>query len=94
MLTLCAVATINGNYPGATGVIPELRDACFTVTGTFDGATVALQVSHDDGITWVAVASGAFTAAGTLRMQLGADMKIRAVITSAGASTSLTVKAS
>lgn len=93
VVTLASAATANGNYPSAAGIKPTLRDLCVIAQGTFGGATVTLEASVDD-VVWVAIASGTFTAAGTLRLQLGETMSLRAVITSASGSTSITVKAS
>ena len=68
--------------------LTESRGAV-SVTGTFDGATAAIQMSIDDGTTWVETDS--VTSASMNVFQFIKRGKIRAVISSAGASTSLTV---
>jgi regulation of enolase protein 1 (concanavalin A-like superfamily) len=60
------------------------------VRGTFNGATVKLQAS-DDGTNWVDVQYAAFTAALAVLFELPIGSKIRANVSGAGASTSLTV---
>jgi hypothetical protein len=66
--------------------------AALLAWGTFDGATVALQVSPDNGTTWLAcegarVAAASLTAAGTVIVDVPAGLSVRAAITSAGAGT-------
>ena len=64
----------------------------FIVEGTWNGATVKLQVSPDGGTTWLDVGSDVtLTAAGIGNFELGgsSNFKIRADLSSAGGSTSL-----
>lgn len=66
------------------------------VSGTFDGCTVTIEGSID-GTTFSALkdANGnsiAFTAAGLVVMVLAGVTQLRATVSSAGASTSVTVK--
>ena len=59
------------------------------VSGTFDSCTVALEVSPDDGTTWVAVGGDAsLTAAGCVSFELN-PCKVRLTLSSAGAATSI-----
>lgn len=60
------------------------------VRGTFGGATVKIQVS-DDGTNWVDLQYAAFTAAIATLMELPIGTLIRANISGAGGSTSITV---
>jgi len=59
-------------------------------TGTFDGATVSLEMKGQH-TEWVAVADSSFTQAGTASL-LGGGFKIRGVVTSAGASTDVNLE--
>ena len=59
------------------------------VSGTFDGATVALEASIDGGTTFISCTE--VTEAAIKAFQATRGTKIRATISSAGASTSLTV---
>lgn len=59
------------------------------ISGTFDGATVALEASIDGGTTYISCTS--VTEAAIKAFQATSDTRIRATISSAGASTSLTV---
>lgn len=59
--------------------------AAFVAWGTFGGATVALEVSPDNGTTWVAVegartAATSLTAAGTVVADVPAGLMVRASI--------------
>ena len=59
------------------------------VSGTFDRCTGDLEVSPDDGTTWVAVGGDAsLTAAGCVSFELN-PCKVRLTVSSAGASTSI-----
>lgn len=58
--------------------------------GTFGGATVKIQVS-DDGTNWVDLQYSAFTAAVAILMELPINTLIRANVSGAGGSTSITV---
>lgn len=70
------------------------RSYNFMLWGEFDGATVTLQQSPDEGDTWIDIPMGsgvaAFTDEATLIIDfLGVGTQIRAAITGEGASTSL-----
>lgn len=60
------------------------------VRGTFGGATVKIQVS-DDGTNWVDLQYAAFTAAIATLMELPINTLIRANVSGASGSTSITV---
>lgn len=64
-VTLLSNASATGSgkrWPGGRSM--------FIVSATFGGGTVKLQTLAGDGTTWVDVASGSLTAAGTLTMDL------------------------
>lgn len=58
------------------------------ITGTFDSSTVSLQVSPDDGTTWITVSGSSVTAADCKNFDLN-SCDIRLAITAAGGSTSI-----
>ena len=58
------------------------------VTGTFDSATVSLQISPDDGVTWITISGSSVTAADCKNFDLN-SCNLRLAITSAGSSTVL-----
>lgn len=62
--------------------------------GTFDGASIALE-SSPNGTTWapLPIEDGAFTEPGVWNVTLHAPVWLRAVVSDAGASTSVTVTA-
>lgn len=55
---------------------------CF---GTFDGATVTVEVSPDNGTTWFAIDLVSFTAKGSMNMEARAT-DIRGVVAGGGGS--------
>jgi L-fucose isomerase-like protein len=65
----------------------------FTVqaSGTFGGATVALQVSLDGGTTYTAVDDGSFTAAKVINLDVG-KCKARLATSSASGTTAVAVQ--
>ena len=72
----------------------DFADRNIQVTGTFDGATATVQGSNDDGATWFSLTDPqgnalAFSAAGGSLITEVPDLT-RVLVTSAGASTSLT----
>lgn len=69
--------------------IEAIRGAV-AVTGTFDGAEVDIEMSIDGGTTYVSTET--ITAASIKIFQFIKRGLVRAVVSSAGASTSLTVK--
>jgi len=63
------------------------REGSIFIFGTFDGCTVTLQDSMD-GTEWFDLPSGAFTVKSRVNLQTHAK-QLRAVVSSAGASTSV-----
>lgn len=50
---------------------------CFAIDGTFDGATCTLQMLSPDGTSWLSITGAAFTAEGTVIVELpGARMRV------------------
>ena len=84
---LFSARTTNGN---SSSVSHPGGPALLVVRGTFDGATVKIQVS-DDGTNWVDLQYASFTAATAVIMDLPINTLIRANVASAGAGTSITV---
>ena len=85
MLTLLSNQTANGS-----GTAQEWSGGWsnFTVTGTFNGATVVLEMSRDGGTTYSTVAT-VTAAADPPNVQLPAGVLVRATLSSAGGSTDL-----
>lgn len=83
-----------GNGNGTTYAIPESgnrnKEAIRTlfVYGTFDGATVKLQASSDEGSNWIDVPDASFTAAGAVNI-VGHLPHVRGVVTGGGGSVSI-----
>jgi hypothetical protein len=67
-------------------------DVLVSYGGNFDGATITLQILEQG--SWEPVTDGIFTAPGQKLLQLAYGIEIRAVITSAGANTSLNLSIS
>lgn len=63
------------------------REGSLFIFGTFNGCTVTIQDSMD-GSTWFDIPSGAFTAKARVNYQTHAKY-VRATVSSAGASTSV-----
>tara|TARA_R100001086_G_scaffold248981_2_gene187264 strand:+ start:61 stop:369 length:309 start_codon:yes stop_codon:yes gene_type:complete len=65
----------------------DVGEGQFVVSGTFDSATVKLQMSPDSGTTWIDVGTAStFTVDGAASFSLN-SCKVRANVSSAGAST-------
>jgi hypothetical protein len=64
------------------------RVVTVVVNGTFDGATVTIEVSPNLGTTWIPT-TVTFTSAGVQNFVSGVGFSHRATVSSAGASTSL-----
>lgn len=73
----------------STAFSVETSRGAVAITGTFGGATVSLEASIDGGTTFVSCTS--VTAAAIKAFQAMRRIFIRAVISGAGASTSITV---
>lgn len=90
MATLMSSVTTNGAQAGAS----HTGDATVFVHGTFDGATVTLQVS-DDNVTYVKADNistpnpARFDAPGAITISAKGTYHIRCVVNNVGASTSL-----
>mgnify|MGYP003147572087 CR=1 FL=1 len=79
-------ATANGN---SSQYYWDVGEGQVVVSGTFDGATVKLQLSPDDGTTWVDVGTAStFTAAGGAGFTVNA-CKLRINISAVGASSEI-----
>lgn len=83
--------TANGR---GTEVKTDGGNKTFAVWGTFDGATVTLQGSPDDGGTWITLTIGGAPAAFTadaIRLvdRLGQGMRVSCIVSSVGASTDI-----
>lgn len=66
--------------------------ATIVVKGTFDGGTVTIQATDDDGATVLSLGSNAdFTANAARTLELGQGMKIRAAVSGGGGSEDLDV---
>lgn len=73
----------------------DYSDRSIQVTGTFNGATVTMQGSNDDGVTWNTL-NDAFGAAltfttGAIKQLTEVTAYMRPLVSSAGASTDLNV---
>lgn len=53
------------------------------VSGTFNGATVALEASRDDGTTWIGVTGASFNANGIANFEIRGPYRLRINITGA-----------
>jgi regulation of enolase protein 1 (concanavalin A-like superfamily) len=84
---LFSARTTNGN---SSSVLHPGGPVLLIIRGTLGGATVKLQVS-DDGTNWVDLQYAAFTAESAVLMDLPINTPIRAVVSGAGGSTSVTV---
>ncbi|KPJ66515.1 MAG: hypothetical protein AMJ43_07735 [Coxiella sp. DG_40] len=91
---LGSAETANGSYPSA-GITVYGGRSTFVAYGTWDGATVTLEMSPDGGTTWIAIGSDTtFTADGVGNTEFGWDSQnpilVRATVSSVG-TTSLTM---
>jgi len=62
------------------------------VEGTFDGATVGMEVRMKNGSDWTPVPDSQFTAAGAPVIINGSGFDVRGALSGAGGSTDLTLK--
>jgi len=84
------IATTTGNYPSANGWTVRPGEALTVAAlGTFDGATVTFQAFID--AAWRAIPNAAFTASGAVVIDIPATQALRAALTDAGASTSISI---
>lgn len=77
--------TANGN---TANLYALGRHITVAVSGTFDGSTVKVQVSPDEGTTWIDTTTS-LTAAGVVEVTYGEGMLLRLNLSSAGAATSI-----
>lgn len=85
MQQLFAAKTANGN----SSVIKwQGGDGMLLAEGTWDGATVAVQISPDQGTTWQSITSASLTANGTYVFRAPA-CHMRLNISGVGAGTTL-----
>lgn len=82
-------AALDGNYP-SDGQSVNARKFWLFVYGTWDGATMKLQFSPDNGTTWFDYTSGSFTANGFVSVTGGVGLIWRVNLSNDGATTSLT----
>ncbi len=87
MITLLSNATVNGAGTEFRFEPLSAWPKTLQIWGTFDGATVTIEVSPDE-VQWNPLPDGAFTAADVKDLKISTE-KIRAVISGAGASTNL-----
>lgn len=88
MNKLFTARTTDGSSDGSYGAPDFNRARMIVAWGTWDGATLTMEVSVDD-TTWVALEDGAFTVDTAKTMLLPASVQLRATVASAGGSTSL-----
>jgi hypothetical protein len=86
MPVLFSARTSNGassavTWPGGIGT--------YYAGGTFGGATVTLEVSFDQGNSWLALGDAALTQQGAVNFQLP-NVMLRAVVANATGTTSVT----
>ncbi len=83
------------NADGASFQLPEFSEICFTATGTWGGATFAVEGSND-GTNWVALSNSAGGAAATATADkaitiVERPLHIRPKLTTAGSGAVITV---
>ena len=54
--------------------------------GTWDGATVVLEMSPDEGTTWIALADLTFTENSAINMDLAVGIHVRGTVSGVGTS--------
>lgn len=75
-----AVLLSNASATGDPVTISRSGEFVVAVDGTFDGATVALELLSPDGSSWIAITDGDLTAEGSFVVFLGAGSKVRAAV--------------
>jgi len=86
MIKLLDNATANGS--GFELVSPLKEESTLLLSGVWNGATVALELSID-GTDWVTPTDGTFTADTASTLLLGQGLHVRMTVSAAGASTDL-----
>lgn len=82
-------ATANGDSSEFTW---DKDEETIVISGTFDGATITLKQKDTAGGDYVNIPGGAFTAGTAVRVKAGKGSVVKATISSAGASTSITAR--
>lgn len=82
---VAALRDSNGSWPQVGEHLAVFAD------GTFDGATIALEVAPTSAGPWASTADSAFTAAGRVVTPMSGRAWVRATVSSAGASTSVSL---
>lgn len=88
---LLSLRTTNGNNGG--NYILQTHIFSIASFGTFNGCTVALEVSLNNGTNYVFADDTAFTAEGVKTIQLKPGAYLRGNVTNAGASTNISLVA-
>lgn len=78
-----------GNGVGVSHTVEFGGTYTYDVAGTFDGATVQLEMLLSDGSTYAVVASTGLTAAGVVTVQLSVGATVRGNITGGTAPTGI-----
>lgn len=75
-----AVLLSNASATGDAFRVNASREWLFSVDGTFNGATVQLQLQSPDGSSWLPIEDAAFTAEGAVVVFLGDNSVVRAAV--------------
>lgn len=75
-----AVLLSNASATGDAVRVNKAGDYIFSADGTFDGATVQLQLRSPDGSSWLDIDDAALTAQGAVVVTLGATSEVRAAV--------------
>jgi hypothetical protein len=87
-ITVAARAGGNGNFPGASGVQVDGGEYLVYIEGSFQGATLTLQMGLD-GSSFVALTEGVFTAESSdFRLTAPRNAYVRGVVSGAAGSPS------
>ena len=96
MITLLSEQTADTDgsqdYETFSPLVSGVNSMVLFVEGTFDGATAGLEIKHPTGGDWIADSDLAFTSAAVKKISLPSGSLVRGYVSSAGASTSLTVR--
>ena len=88
-LRIPLLENVTANSNGATKPWYSYGLGTLHVFGTWDTATVTIEGSTDEGVTWTPVTGGVFTEDKITSFEAG-EIEVRAVVSSVGASTDLT----
>lgn len=96
MITLLENQTSNTDGNQITGSYEPksmMGTVAVIVEGTFDGATASVECRHPAGGDWVPIGDEMeFTTAGISLLELPLNMGLRGAVSSAGASTDITMR--